>query len=172
MSKTRSSTNVTERNLCNVQSMSNSQAKIKTSCSLANNLYVNKKDEKKITNDNKKRPKSNNYRKPKIDFYNFYNKNNKNKIKRANNFKKNNSKNLNIVDNNNYLFNSKRAKSSKIEMKKNYNNILSKSNNNAVNIKENKLLTLEETQYLCDKMIQKMKLTFELVKAATLGDQI
>ena len=96
----------------------------------------------------------------------------KNKIKRDNNFKKNNnSKNLNEYNNNN-LFNCKRAKSSKVETKKSHNNILSKLNKNVLNIKENKLLTLEETQYLCDKMIQKMKLTFELVKAATLGDQI
>ena len=172
LSKTRSSTNVKERNLYNVQFIPNNQVKIKTSGSLTNNLFINKNEEKKLKNDTKKRPKSNNYHKPKIDFYNFKNNNMKNKIKRDNNFKKNNnSKNLNEYNNNN-LFNCKRAKSSKVETKKSHNNILSKLNKNVLNIKENKLLTLEETQYLCDKMIQKMKLTFELVKAATLGDQI
>ena len=170
LSKTRSSTNVTERNIYHVQSMSSSQAKIKTSCSMANNFYGNKNPGKKLNNENKSRPKSNNYRKPKIDLYNFYN--SKSKKKRSNNFKKNNvnnnSKNSNLI-NNNFLFNCKRAKSSKAEVKKNLN-ILSRLNSNINNIDENKLLTLEETQYLCDKMIEKMKRTFELVKEATLGD--
>ena len=80
----------------------------------------------------------------------------------------NNSKNSNLI-NNNFLFNCKRAKSSKAEVKKNLN-ILSRINSNTNNNDENKLLTLEETQYLCDKMIEKMKHTFELVKEATLGD--
>ena len=137
---------------------------------MANNFYGNKNAGKKLNNENKSRPKSNNYRKPKIDLYNFYN--SKSKKKRSNNFKKNNvnnnSKNSNLI-NNNFLFNCKRAKSSKAEVKKNLN-ILSRLNSNTNNIDENKLLTLEETQYLCDKMIEKMKHTFELVKEATLGD--
>ena len=42
-------------------------------------------------------------------------------------------------------------------------------NNNKEN-KEHKLLTLEETQALCDEIIKKMKFTLELVKTATMGE--
>ena len=154
---------MSERNICYMQSMSRSQAKIKISSSLANNLYGNKNTDKKVKNENKKRPKSNNYRKPKMDAYNIN--------KHSNNFKKNlinKTKNLNILESN-YLFNFKRPKSSNVKIKKNINNMMSKPINNAHN-KENKLLTLEETQQLCDKMIKKMKYTLELVKAATIGE--
>ena len=164
LSKTRSSSNFTERNINHMQSMSKSQAKIKTSFSLAANLYLNKNVDKKIKNEEKIRPKSNNYRKPKIDIL-IINKN-------SHNYKKNNinlnnkSKNMPMAE---IIYYNKRPKSSKIKNKKNVNIIFNKSNN-CNNNKANNLLTLEETQNLCDKIIKKMKFTLELVKAATMGE--
>ena len=164
LSKTRSSSNFTERNIIHMQSMSKSQAKIKTSFSLAANLYLNKNVDKKIKNEEKIRPKSNNYRKPKIDIL-IINKN-------SHNYKKNNinlnnkSKNMPMAE---IIYYNKRPKSSKIKNKKNVNIIFNKSNN-CNNNKANNLLTLEETQNLCDKIIKKMKFTLELVKAATMGE--
>ena len=160
LSKTRSSSNITERNIHQIQSLSKSQAKIKTSFSLASNIYGNKNLNNKLKNENKIRPKSNNYRKPKIGFFNIN--------KHINFLKKNNinnkSKNINIIENNYY----KRPKSSNIKAKKNVNNYFVKSNNS--NNKGKNLLTLEETQNLCDKMIKKLKFTLDLVKAATIGE--
>lgn len=160
LSKTRSSSNVTERNMKQMQSLSKSQAKIKTSFSLTKNIYGNKTINKKLRNENKIRPKSNNYRKPKIDFFNI----NINK----NNYKKNNVnitiKNHNIIESNYF----KRPKSSKIKTKKNLNNSLIKPTFSTK--KENKILTLQETKDLCDKMIQKIKYTLDMVKAATIGE--
>ena len=48
--------------------------------------------------------------------------------------------------------------------------MLNKQNKDKTKVKENKLFTLEETQYLCNKIIKKMKYTLELVKAATTGE--
>ena len=77
LSKTRSSTNVTERNILQIHSLSNSQAKIKTSYPMTKNLYGSTNidggagyNKNKNININKKRPKSNNYKKPKLN--NFF----------------------------------------------------------------------------------------------------
>ena len=74
LSKTRSSTNITERNMNKIHSLSNSQAKIKIGYPLTRNLYGNKNGENKMNyinnnNKDKKRPKSNDYKKPKIAHY-------------------------------------------------------------------------------------------------------
>jgi hypothetical protein len=103
LSKTRSSSNVTERNIYFSESLSKSQAKIKIPSSF---------QEK---NENKKRPKSNNYRKPKMDFYNI----NKYSINYKKN-KSNKSKYVNLNENN-ILFNTnKRRKSSNVKIQKIY----------------------------------------------------
>ena len=177
LSKTRSSTNVTERNLYQIRSLSNSQIRIKTSFQMAKNLYgkntnnkMNGNKNNKSKNLTKKRPKSNNYRKPKINDFIFGNKIIDYKI-HINNFKRNkiNSKQKykNIIQNNNNNLNCKRAKSSNIEKNKKNN---PKSNDAKVNIKNDYLLTIEETQFLCDKMVEKMKNVLELVKKATTED--
>ena len=178
LSKTRSSTNVTERNLNQIRSLSNSQVKIKSSNPLIKNLYGNKNCENKLNynknkskSKNKRRAKSNNYKKPNIDNFCFGNKEIDYK-KHINNFKRNNNKNQNYKskyqDN---IKNDKRAKSSNVEKNKRGNNI-----NNIIksdikkNIKNDDLLTLEETQNICDKMFEKVKKILELVKLATTGN--
>lgn len=175
LSKTRSSTNVTERNMYQIRSLSNSHAKIMTSYPLTRNLYGNKNGENKQNinknkSKSKKKSKSNNYRKPKINNYFFGNKNNEKKM-HVNNFKRGdgNSKQKykNKIEDN--LMNNKRAKSSNIEKNKNINHNMVKSNIK-YNHKNEDLLTIEQTQNLCDKMIEKMKNALELVKKATTGD--
>ena len=172
LSKTRSSTNITERNIYKIRSLSNSQAKIKTSCPYTKNIYGNKILNNKMNynkNKSKKRPKSNNYKKPNINNYIFLNKNIDNKI-HVNNFKRNENtskqkyKNK-YQDNNKY----KRAKSSNIEKNRKNNNLTKSCTNNTTNKDEN-LLTIEETKNLCDNMMEKMKNVLELVKLATTGD--
>ena len=173
LNKTKSSTYITERNNFKINSPSNSQPKIKTEIILNNNIYENKNNKKNINNKNKnemkneikKRPKSNDYKNSKIIDYIFYykkyNKKNLNnhEINIINNINKKNLKN----EKNNYFYNHRRAKSTKIEQNK-YQNKLMKSN-----INENVLLSLEQTKYLCDKIIEKLKYTLELVKLATTG---
>ena len=179
LSKTRSSTNVTERNMNQIRSLSNSQTKIKTSNILTRNLYGNKNCENKMNynknkskSKNKRRPKSNNYKKPKIDNIFFGNKEIDNK-KHINNFKRNNNNKQNYKskyqDN---IINDKRAKSSNVEKNKkvNINNIIKPNTNIKKNHKNEDLLTLEETQNMCDKMYEKTKKILELVKMATTGD--
>ncbi len=184
LSKTRSSTNVTERNMYQIRSLSNSHPKIKTSYPLTRNIYGNKNVEgkqnmNKNKSKNKKKPKSSNYRKSKINVFFFVNKNNEKKM-HVNNFKrsdanskqKNKNKNKNS-NNNDILMNYKRAKSSNIEKNKkinNNNNNLVRSNYKYSNNKNEELLTVEQTQNLCDKMLEKMKNVLELVKMATTGD--
>ena len=170
LSKTRSSTNVTERNMYKIRSLSNSQAKIKASFPYTKNIYGNKIVNNKMNyNKNKKRPKSNNYKNPNINKYFFANKNIDNKI-HVNNFKRNetNSKQkykYKYQDNNKY----KRARSSNNE-KNNKNNNLTKSCTNNNTNKDENLLTIEETQNICDKMMGKLKNVLELVKMATTED--
>jgi len=73
LSKTRSSTNITERNMYKIRSLSNSQAKIKTSYPPTKNIYGNNKIvNNKMnynTNKSKKRPKTKNYKRPKMNNY-------------------------------------------------------------------------------------------------------
>jgi hypothetical protein len=170
LSKTRSSTNITERNMCQIRSLSNSHAKIKTSYPLTRNLYGNKKGDNKANNNkniikNNKRPKSNNYRKPRYNNYMFGNKIHVNNFKRNAVNVKQKSKNK-YQDNNSVKY--KRAKSSNIE--KNKNNIIISKSNAKYNNKIENLLSIEETQILCDKMMAKMKNVLELVKLATTGE--
>ena len=119
LSKTRSSTNVNERNLYQIQSLSKSHAKIKNSYQIitrntpkaesgqnfAKNIYRSK---------NKKRSKSNNYNysnsnnnlpKPKISAQFFWSKNKDNNIKlsgHVNNFKRSNNFNSSQKSKNKY----------------------------------------------------------------------
>ena len=191
LSKTRSSTNVNERNLYQINSLSKSHAKIKNSYQImtrntpkdvGQNVGKNKSRSK-----NKKRSKSNNYNynsnnnlpKPKINTQFFWSKNNDNNIKvngHINNFKRNNfnssQKYKNKYDDSNMKY--KRAKSSQVEKNKRTNN-MGKINVNVKKSKNNKdsdstygdLMTVEETQMLCDKMMEKIKNVLELVKKAT-----
>ena len=194
LSKTRSSTNVNERNLYQIHSLSKSHAKIKNSYQImtrntpketGQNIGKNKSRSK-----NKKRSKSNNYNyssnnnlpKPKINTQFFWSKNNDNNIKvngHINNFKRNNfnssQKYKNKNDNSNMKY--KRAKSSNVEKNKRTNNMgkinvnVKKSNNNKdLDSTYGDLMTVEETQMLCDKMIEKIKSVLELVKKATTED--
>ena len=194
LSKTRSSTNVNERNLYQIHSLSKSHAKIKNSYQIMTrntpketrqNLGNNKSKSK-----NKKRSKSNNYNyssnnnlpKPKINTQFFWSKNNDNNIKvngHINNFKRNNfnssQKYKNKYDDSNMKY--KRAKSSNVEKNKRTNNMgkinvnVKKSNNNKdLDSTYGDLMTVEETQMLCDKMMEKIKSVLELVKKATTED--
>ena len=172
LSKTRSSTNITERNTYKIRSLSNSQAKIKTFYPYSKSVYEDKLVNNKMNynkNKSKKRPKSNNYKKPNINNYYFGNKNIDNKI-HVNNFKRNENtskqkyKNK-FQDKNTY----KRARSSNIEKNRKNNNLTKSSTNNNTNKDEN-LLTIQETQNLCDRMMEKMKNVLELVKMATTTD--
>jgi len=194
LSKTRSSTNVNERNLYQIHSLSKSHAKIKNSYQImtrntpketGQNIGKNKSRSK-----NKKRSKSNNYNyssnnnlpKPKINTQFFWSKNNDNNIKvngHINNFKRNNfnssQKYKNKNDNSNMKY--KRAKSSNVEKNKRTNNMgkinvnVKKSNNNKdLDSTYGDLMTVEETQMLCDKMMEKIKSVLELVKKATTED--
>ena len=173
LSKTRSSTNITERNMYQIRSLSNSQAKIKNCIPISKNVYTNKIVDNKINyytskSKNKKRPKTNNYKKPKINNYFFGNKNNDNKI-HINNFKRNetNSKQkYKYKENNSIKY--KKAKSSNIEKNKKINNMIKSTNKN--NNKNEELLTIEQTIILCNKMMEKMKNVLELVKKATTGE--
>ena len=184
LSKTRSSTNVNERNLYQIQSLSKSHAKIKNSYQIitrntpkaetGQNFAKNKSRSK-----NKKRSKSNNYNysnsnnnlpKPKISAQFFWSKNKDNNIKisgHVNNFKRSNN------------FNSKykKAKSSNVEKNKRKNNIgkinvnIKKSiNSKDLDCTNGELMTVEETQMICDKMMEKIKSVLELVKKATTED--
>ena len=173
LSKTRSSTNITERNIYQIRSLSNSQAKIKNSYPISKNIYGNKITDNKMNyyaskNKNRKRPKTNNYKKPKINNYFFGNQNNENRI-HVNNFKRNekNSKQKYKYKDNSMKY--KRAKSSNIEKNKKFNNNMIKLANKNCNNNE-ELLTIEQTMNLCEKMMEKMKNVLELVKAATIGD--
>ena len=177
LSKTRSSTNITERNIYKIRSLSNSQAKIKTSYPPTKNIYGNNKIVNNKMNYNKntskKRPKTNNYKKPKMNNYFFGNKNIDNKI-HINNFKRNETTSKQKYKNKNNDYNSKykRARSSNIEKNRKNNNLAKSCTNNNTNNtnKDENLLTIEETKNLCDNMMEKMKNVLELVKMATTGD--
>ena len=159
LSKTQSSKNVIERNLGQVRSYSNSNEKIKVSFPMTNNN--NKANNNK--NINRKRAKSNDYKKEKINSLNFIK--NLNEIKRAHyNYFKNKSKSKAKSEcGGNY----KRAKSSKTEKRNINNNTKSKVSISNTN---NELLSIEQTQYLCDKMLEKMKNVLELVKISTTSE--
>ena len=196
LSKTRSSTNVNERNLYQIHSLSKSHAKIKNSFQIltrntpkvevGQNIIKNKSRSK-----NKKRSKSNNYnyssnnnnlQKPKINTQFFWSKNNENNNKlkgHVNNFKRNNfnssQKYKNKYDEN--IMKYKRAKSSNVEKNKRTNNMGKINVNNTKNINNRDLdstngdlMTVEETQMICDKMKEKIKNVLELVKKATTGE--
>ena len=159
LSKTQSSKNVIERNLGQVRSYSNSNEKIKVSFPMTNNN--NKANNNK--NINRKRAKSNDYKKEKINSLNFIK--NLNEIKRAHyNYFKNKSKSKAKSE---YNGNYKRAKSSKTEKRNINNNTKSKVSISNTN---NELLSIEQTQYLCDKMLEKMKNVLELVKISTTSE--
>ena len=71
----------------------------------------------------------------------------------------------------------KRAKSSNVEKNKRTNNMGKINVNNTKNINNKDLdstngdlMTVEETQMLCDKMMEKIKNVLELVKKATTGE--
>jgi hypothetical protein len=159
LSKTQSSKNVIERNLGQVRSYSNSNEKIKVSYPMPNNNKV--KNNKNIY---RKRAKSNDYKKEKINSLIFVK--NLNEIKKQNyNYFKSKSKSKTKIGNNG---NCKRANSSKTE-KRNINNNNTKSKV-SINSSNNELLSIEETQYLCDKMLEKMKKVLELVKISTTSE--
>lgn len=91
---------------------------------------------------------------------------NLNEIKKQNyNYFKSKSKSKTKIGNNG---NCKRANSSKTE-KRNINNNNTKSKV-SINSSNNELLSIEETQYLCDKMLEKMKKVLELVKISTTSE--
>ena len=159
LSKTQSSKNVIERKLGQVRSYSNSNEKIKVSYPMPNNNKV--KNNKNIY---RKRAKSNDYKKEKINSLIFVK--NLNEIKKQNyNYFKSKSKSKTKIGNNG---NCKRANSSKTE-KRNINNNNTKSKV-SINSSNNELLSIEETQYLCDKMLEKMKKVLELVKISTTSE--
>jgi hypothetical protein len=160
LSKTQSSKNVIERKLGQVRSYSNSNEKIKVSYPMSNNN--NKVNKNK--NIYRKRAKSNDYKKEKINSLIFVK--NLNEIKKQNyNYFKSKSKSKTKIGNNG---NCKRANSSKTE-KRNINNNNTKSKV-SINSSNNELLSIEETQYLCDKMLEKMKKVLELVKISTTSE--
>ena len=196
LSKTRSSTNVNERNLYQIHSLSKSHAKIKNSYQImtrntpkadtGQNFGKNKSRSK-----NKKRSKSNNYnysnnnnlQKPKINTNFFWSKNKENVIKvsgHVNNFKRSNNFNTNQKYKNKFddaNMKYKRAKSSNTEKNKRTNNMgkINVSTKKSTNSKDldstcGDLMTVEETQMLCDKMMEKIKTVLELVKKATTED--
>jgi hypothetical protein len=193
LSKTRSSTNVNERNLYQIHSLSKSHAKIKNSFQIMTRNIpkgaTGQNNEKNASRSkNKKRSKSNNFNhnsnnnlpKPKINTQFFWSKNNNdNNIKvkgHVNNFKRNNfnscQKNKNKYDDSNMKY--KRAKSSNTEKNKRTNNMgiinvnMKKINNNKdLDSTFGDLMTVEETQILCDRMLEKIKSVLELVKKAT-----
>ena len=174
LSKTRSSTNITERNIYQIRSFSNNQAKIKTSFPktkkiCGNKIIDNKINSNKNKNKSKKRAKSNNYKKPKINNYFFENKIIDYKM-HINNFKRNenNNKHINKKYQDN-IMEYKRAKSSTNAEKKWKNNNMTKSTAK-YNNKNEILLTIEETQKLCEQLMEKMKNVLELVKIATTED--
>ena len=192
LSKTRSSTNVNERNLYQIHSLSKSHAKIKNSFqiitrNIAKGVTGQNMAKNVSRSKNKKRSKSNNFNyssnnnlpKPKINKQFFWSKKEDNNITvkgHVNNFKRNNfkscQKNKNKYDDNNMKY--KRAKSSNVEKNKRTNNI-GIINVNMKKINTNKdldstfgdLMTVEETQMLCDRMMEKIKNVLELVKKAT-----
>ena len=174
LSKTRSSTNITERNIYQIRSFSNNQAKIKTSFPKTKKICGNKIIDNKINSNknkkkSKKRAKSNNYKKPKINNYFFENKIIDYKM-HINNFKRNenNNKHINKKYQDN-IMEYKRAKSSTNAEKKWKNNNMTKSTAK-YNNKNEILLTIEETQKLCEQLMEKMKNVLELVKIATTED--
>ena len=196
LSKTRSSTNVNERNICQIRSLSNSHVKIKnpypimTRNTPKENIGSNF-SKSKTRSKNKKSSNINNYnysskhnlKKPIINTQFFWSKNNENNIKttgHVNNFKRNNfssQKYKNKKDNNNINLKNKRAKSSNVEKNKRTNNMEKINvNNNLYNNSKDlnnssvELMTLEETQQLCDKMLDKIKNVLELVKKATTNE--
>ena len=61
----------------------------------------------------------------------------------------------------------KRPKSTNVNNRKNINTTPKSNNTNNTN-KDNIVLSLDETREICDIMIQKLKYTLELVKAATI----
>lgn len=159
LTKAQSSKNVIERNLGQVRSYSNNKAKIKVSYPMTNNNKANN-----TKNISKKRAKSNDYKKEKINNFIFVK--NFNEIKKYHNnyFKSKSKSKTKNVNYGNY----KRAKSSKTE-KRNINNNNTKSKT-SINSTNNELLSIEETQYLCDKMLEKMKNVLELVKISTTSE--
>ena len=173
LSKTRSSTNITERNIYQIRSLSNSQAKIKNYYPISKNIYGNKIVDNKMNyyaskNKNKKRSKTNNYKNPKNTNYFFGNQNNENKI-HVNNFKRNNTNCKQKYKYKDKSMKYKRAKSSNIEKNKKINNKTMKSSHQNSN-KNDELLTIDQTMNLCNKMMEKMKNVLDLVKMATTGD--
>jgi len=176
LNKTQSSKNVIERNLGQIRSYSSSHDKIKASSPMSSNMYKNKnKDSNDNYNNNKinnnknrykKRAKSNDYKKEKIN--NLFFIKNLNEIKKQhNNYFKNKRKYKNKNENN---ANYKRAKSSNIEQIRNNKNNFTKQKVN-INNKINELLNIEEAQYICNKMLEKMKNVLELVKIATTSEK-
>ena len=196
LSKTRSSTNVNERNLYQIHSLSKSHAKIKNSFQIMTRNTPKAEmgqnfGKKNSRSKNKKRSKSNNYNygsnnnlpKPKINANFFWSKNKDNNLKTSshvNNFKRsnnfnNNQKFKNKFDEVNMKY--KRAKSSNTEKNKRTNNMgkINVSTKKSTNSKDldstyGDLMTVEETQMICDKMMEKIKNVLELVKRATTED--
>jgi hypothetical protein len=166
--KAQSSPNVTKRNIMHIHSLSNSHEKIKSSFPISNNLYGNTNflNFTKNSVKNKKRPNSNNYRKPVINNYFFGNNDNKkhvNNFKRFNNTKMLNNNNNSKIKGNMYMKN-KRAKSLNADK---YKSNDTRSSKNKEKDSEKKLLTIDETKMLCDRIYKKMKTVLELVKIAT-----
>ena len=176
LNKAQSSKNVIERNLGQIRSYSSSHAKIKSSSPMSNNMCQNKNKDRndnynnnKVNNNknrNKKRAKSNDYKKEKIN--NLFFIKNLNEIKKQHNniYFKNKIKSKNKNENN---MNYRRAKSYNIEKIRNINNNITKPKANT-NDKNNELLSIEETQNICDKMLEKMKKVLELVKITTTSE--
>ena len=147
LSKTRSSTNFTERNLFQVNSLCNSQTKIKAS------YLLNNKRVQSNNNKNKLRAKSDDYKKAKTTQKKFLNYNSQR------------------TKTNNLIVNHKRCNSSK--QKNNNNNFKENINNKnrmcntVINNNNQKTLSIQETSELFENIYNKYKNLLELLKKMT-----
>ena len=162
LSKTRSSTNFTERNILQINSFCNSKMKIKTSYPLPGAKCKNDPN----INKNKMRPKSDDYKKPKN---NNFSKQQKNYVIYYNSQR---AKIKNYT--NNFVINYKRCNSSKQKnstdkcnkINNNINIIAAKNNNNT--FAKVKSLSIEETRGMLDYIYNRYKQVLEVVKTATI----
>ena len=163
LSKTRSSTNFTERNILQINSFCNSKMKIKTSYPLPGAKCKNDPN----INKNKMRPKSDDYKKPKN---NNFSKQQKNYITYYN------SQRAKIKSyTNNFAVNYKRCNSSKQKnstdkcnkINNNINKIAAKNNNYNASIKV-KTLSIEETREIFENLYNRYKQVLDMVKFATI----
>ena len=166
LSKTRSSTNFTERNIFQINSFCNSKMKIKTSYPLPG---ARRTHDSNTVNKSKMRPKSDDYKKPKN---NNFNKQQKNYIIYYNSQR---AKMKSYT--NNFVVNYKRCNSSK---QKNSTDKCNKNNNNINNIvtKNNintsvkfKTLSVDETREIFDNIYNRYKQVLEVLKMGTIESE-